>query len=144
MEKRTIIIPLATPTWNDKFELPGGSYSVLDIQDYFDDILKKHKENINNLSMKIYADKIKNRTTFNVKNGYNLKLLTSETIKLLGSTENKITKDKSGKNILKLQISTKFKSLVHISSKQTVWQFIRNFSNKLYPFKNIQFRISGH
>ena len=121
MEKRTIIIPLATPTWNDKFELPGGSYSVLDIQDYFDDILKKHKENINNLSMKIYADKIKNRTTFNVKNGYNLKLLTSETMKLLGSTENKITKDKSGKNILKLQISTKFKSLVHISSKQTVW-----------------------
>ena len=68
----------------------------MDIQDYFDDILKKHKENINNLSIKIYADKIKNRTTFNIKNGYNLKLLTSETIKLLGSTKNKITKDKSG------------------------------------------------
>ena len=24
-----------TPTWNDEFELPDGSYSVSDIQDYF-------------------------------------------------------------------------------------------------------------
>ena len=26
---------ISAPTWNDKFELPGGSYSVSDIQDYF-------------------------------------------------------------------------------------------------------------
>ena len=25
----------STPTWNDEFELPDGSYSVSDIQDYF-------------------------------------------------------------------------------------------------------------
>ena len=24
---------ISAPTWNDKFELPGGSYSVSDIQD---------------------------------------------------------------------------------------------------------------
>ena len=27
---------ISAPTWNDKFELPGGSYSVSDIQDYFE------------------------------------------------------------------------------------------------------------
>ena len=32
---------ISTPTWNDEFELPGGSYSVSDIQDYFVYILKK-------------------------------------------------------------------------------------------------------
>ena len=31
---------ISTPTWNDEFELPDGSYSVSDIQDYFKYILK--------------------------------------------------------------------------------------------------------
>ena len=31
---------ISAPTWNDKFELPDGSYSVSDIQDYFGYILK--------------------------------------------------------------------------------------------------------
>ena len=26
---------ISAPTWNDEFELPDGSYYVLDIQDYF-------------------------------------------------------------------------------------------------------------
>ena len=34
---------ISAPTWNDKFELPDGSYSVSDIQDYFEYILKKTK-----------------------------------------------------------------------------------------------------
>ena len=29
------------PTWNDEFNLPNGSYSVFDIQDYFEYIIKK-------------------------------------------------------------------------------------------------------
>ena len=44
---------ISAPTWNDKFELPDGSYSVMDIQDYFEYILKKHGENINNPSIKL-------------------------------------------------------------------------------------------
>ena len=36
---------ISAPTWNDKFELPDGSYSVSNIQDYFEHILKKHGEN---------------------------------------------------------------------------------------------------
>ena len=37
---------ISAPTWNDKFELPDGSYSVSNIQDYLQYILKKHGENI--------------------------------------------------------------------------------------------------
>ena len=31
---------ISAPTWNDAFELPDGSYSVSDIQEYFEYILK--------------------------------------------------------------------------------------------------------
>ena len=31
---------ISAPTWNDKFELPNGSYSLSDIQDFFEYILK--------------------------------------------------------------------------------------------------------
>ena len=30
---------ISAPTWNDKFELPDSSYSVPNIQDYFEHIL---------------------------------------------------------------------------------------------------------
>ena len=30
-------------TWNDTFDLPDGSYSISDIQDYFEFIIKKHE-----------------------------------------------------------------------------------------------------
>ena len=57
----------SAPTWNNKFELPDGSYSALDIQDYFKYILKKHGENIDNPSVKIYVNKIENRITLELK-----------------------------------------------------------------------------
>ena len=47
-------------TWNDKFELPDGSYSVSDIQLYFEYILKMHGENIVKPSVQIYVNKIEN------------------------------------------------------------------------------------
>ena len=90
---------ISAPTWSDEFELPDGSYSILDIQDYFEYILKKHSESVDNPSIKIYVNKIENRVTFKIKNGYFLELLTPETMKLLESTEIKITKDKNGENI---------------------------------------------
>ena len=71
------------------FELPDGSYSVSDIQGCFEYIFKTHGENIDNPSVKIYVNKIENRIKFKIKNRYNLELLTSETMKLLGSTEKK-------------------------------------------------------
>ena len=85
---------MSAPTRNDKFELSDGSYSVSNIQDYFEYILKKHVEDIDKLSVKIYVNKIENRITLKIKNEYSLEILTHKTIKLLGSTENEITKDK--------------------------------------------------
>ena len=75
------------------------------IQDYFEYILKKHGEDIDEPSVQIYVNKIENRVTFKIKNGYSLELLTPETMKLLGSTKNKITKDKSGENVPHLEIT---------------------------------------
>ena len=96
---------ISAPTWNDKFELPDGFYSVSDIQDYFKYILNKHEENINKSSVQIYVNKIENRITFKIKSGYSLELLTPETMKLLESTENKIPKDKNGENVPHLEIT---------------------------------------
>ena len=52
-----------------------------------------------------YVNKIENRVTFKIKNGYTLELLTPETMKLLGSIENKITKNINGENVPHLQIT---------------------------------------
>ena len=94
----------SAPTWSDEFELPDGSYYISDIQDYFEYILKKHSENVDNPSIKIYVNKIENAVTFKIKRGYYLELLTPETMKLLGSTKSKITKDKNGENVSHLEI----------------------------------------
>ena len=58
-----------------------------------------------NSSIKIYIKKIENRITFKIKTEYYLELLTPETVKLLGSTKSKITKDKNGENVPYLEIT---------------------------------------
>ena len=60
---------ISAPTWNDKFELPDGSYSVPDIQDYFEYILKKHGEDIDKRLVQIYVNKIENRVHLKLKRG---------------------------------------------------------------------------
>ena len=82
---------VSAPTWSDEFELPHGSYSIPDIQDYFEYILKEHSESIDDPPIEIIVSKNENRIKFKIKNGYYLELLTLETIKLLGSTKSKIT-----------------------------------------------------
>ena len=95
---------ISAPTWREEFKLPDGSYSVSDIQDYFEYILKKHSESVDNPSIRMYINIIENEITFKIKNGYYLELLTPETMKLLGSTESKITKDKNGENVPHLEV----------------------------------------
>ena len=92
---------ISAPTWSEEFELPDGSYSVSDIQDYFEYTLKKRGESVDNSSIRMYINRIENRITFKIKNGY---YLTPETMKLLGSTESKITKDKNSENVPHLEI----------------------------------------
>ena len=98
---------ISAPTWNEEFEIPDGPYSILDIQDYFEFeyILRKHGEKTVNPSIRTCTNKIENRITFKIKTGYYLELLTSETLKLLGSTKSKIAKDENGENVPFLEIT---------------------------------------
>ena len=89
---------------NGKFDSPAGTYSVSDIQDYFEYIIKTHETVTDNSLIRIYVNKIENRSTFTIKTRYYLKFLTSELTKLLGRTENEITKDKNEENVLHLEI----------------------------------------
>ena len=68
-------------------------------------IIKKQQKLTDNHTIKIYVNKRKNRITFKIKTGYNLKLLTFETVKLLGIIKNKIIKDKCGENVPDLEIT---------------------------------------
>ena len=83
--------------------MPDGSYSISDIQDYFEFIIKKHETLTENPPIQIYPNKIKNRIIFKVKTGYRLELLSPETMKLLGSTKKDVDKDTNGEDVLKLE-----------------------------------------
>ena len=95
---------ISAPTWSEEFKLPDGSYSISDIQDYFEYIFKKHSENVDNPSIRMYINKIENRITFKIKSEYYLELITPETMKLLGRTKSKINKDKNGENVPHLEV----------------------------------------
>ena len=97
---------ILAPTWNDEFELPDRSYFISDIQDYYEYIFKKILgEKTVNPSIRIYINKLENRITFKIKTGYYLELLTPETMKLLGSTKSKITKNENGENVPSMEIT---------------------------------------
>ena len=74
---------------NNKFELSDGSYSVSDFPDYFEYLIVKHEMLTDNPPLRICINRIKNRTTFNIKSVYYPELLTPETKKLLRITEEK-------------------------------------------------------
>ena len=99
----------------------------------FEYTLKKHNEKTDNPSIKICANKIENRITFKIKTGYYLELLTPETMKLLGSTENKITKDKNLENVPHLEITEE--ALVHCN-------IVNNDMNKSQEFYIHLFQIN--
>ena len=73
----------------------------------------------------IYVNKIENSFTFKIKTGYYLELLMPETMKLLGSTNSKINKDKYGKHVPHLEITEVI--LVHCN-------IVNNDSRVLYKF----------
>ena len=94
---------ISAPIWNDNFDLPDGSYSIEDIQDYFEFIIKKHETLTENPPVQIYPNKIKNRIVFKIKTGYKLELLTPETMRLLGSTKKDVDANKNSENVPKLE-----------------------------------------
>ena len=94
---------ISASNWNDTFEFPDGSFSISDIPDYFEFIIKKHETLTENPPVQIYQNKIKNRIVFKIKTGCKLELLTLETMRLLGSTKKDVGKDKNSKNVPKLE-----------------------------------------
>ena len=87
---------ISAPAWNDTFDLPDGSYSIEDIQDYFEFIINKHETLSEN-------PPVQNRIVFNIKMRYKLELLTPETMKLLESGKKDVDKYKDGENVPKLE-----------------------------------------
>ena len=100
-----------------------------DIPDYFDYILEKHREDIDEPSVQIYVNKTENRITFKIKDGYSLEPLTPEKMILLGSTNNKITEDKNGENVPHTEITEV--ALVHCNIVNNDYQ---QDSRVLYTF----------
>ena len=56
---------ISAPTWNDEFNLPDGSYSVSDVQGYFEYTVKKHGTIADN-------PPVQNRIVVKIKTGYKL------------------------------------------------------------------------
>ena len=126
---------ISAPKWSDEFELPDGSYSISDIEDYFEYVLKKHSESVHDPPIEIFVSKNENKITFKIKKGYYLELLTPETMKLLGSTESKITGEKNGENVPHLEVVElvlihrnvvdnnyqQNSRILYTFSKQTIW-----------------------
>ena len=96
MSCKTNKFEITVPTWNKELHLPGGgSYSVPNIKDYFQYIIKNYENNADNPPIRINVNKIGNRVTFEIKLGYYVELLTFETIKLFKTTKNKINQNES-------------------------------------------------
>ena len=68
---------ISTPTCNDSFDLPNRSYSISDIQDYFQLIIKKQETWTENPPIPIYPNKIKNRIFLKNKNRLQIRIANS-------------------------------------------------------------------
>ena len=88
---------ISGPTQNETFDLSDGFYSIDDIQEYFEFIIKNYKTLTEDSAVEIYLNRIKNIIVFKIKTGYNLELLTIRLneMKLLGSTKNVDDQDKN-------------------------------------------------
>ena len=68
---------VSAPTWNDTFDLPDRSYSIADIQDYFEFIIRKHETLTENPAVQIYVNKIKTELFSKYKNGLQIRIVNS-------------------------------------------------------------------
>ena len=69
-----IKLKIIAPTSNDDFELSDISYSVSDIQDYVEYIIKKHETLTTIPPIHAYINIINTRLVFKIKDGYKLEL----------------------------------------------------------------------
>ena len=121
-------LKIIAPTWNDKCELPDGSYSVVDIQNYIKYTIKK-QETVIIPPIHVYTNIINNRSMLKIKDGYKLELEMPETMKLLGRTKILTDKTKNWEKVLCLEVVEVV--LVHCNLVQNQYQ---QKSEVLYTF----------
>ena len=126
---------ISAPTGIGTFNLLDGSYSVSDIQNYSEFIIKKHKTLTENPPVQIYPYKIKNRIVSKIKTGYKLELLTPEAMRLLGSTKEDVDADNNGENVPKLESVEVV--LVHCSLVKMIVNTHQKFYSVLYRTNNL-------
>ena len=97
-------LKIIAPTWSDEFELPDSFYSVSDIQDYIEYIIKERDTLTTIPPIGVYINGINNRLVFKIKYGYKLELQMPETMKLFCSTQKLIDKTKNGENVPSLEV----------------------------------------
>ena len=105
----------------------------------------------------MYVNKIENRITFKIKTEYYLELVTSETIKFLGSTKSKITKNKSCEDVPHLETTEVVLIYCKIVNNDYwqdsgvlctfvintfIWSIITYFTQEIYIFKNFILEFS--
>ena len=120
---------ISAPTWNDTFNLLDSSYSIFDIQDYFEFI----ETLTENPPIQIYPNKIKNRIVFKIKTGKKLELLAPETMRLLGSTKKDVDVDKNSDDVPKSE-SVEV-ALVHCNLVKNDYQRSSEFLFSFVPNK---------
>ena len=139
---------ISASTQNDIFDLPDGSYSIADIQDYFEFITKKHENLTENPPLQIYTNKIKIRIVFKIETGYKLELLSPETMKLLRSTKKKMfikikmekmCQNQNHCNLVKL--STNIESIIYFCTKETIWTANKYFTTFINNARHDKYRI---
>ena len=123
---------ITAPTWNEEFELPDGSYTVADINDYFQFIIKKHTNEEDGL--KVYINKIQNRITFKLKTGWSLTLMTQQTQTLMGSKEKTINSSRNGELVPEMEITEVV--LVHCSLVNNNYQRDSRILHTFVPDKS--------
>ena len=96
---------LSGPTWDEDLTLEDGSYTIEDTQDVFLWVVKKHETDVKSREespILIYPNGIENRIVFKIRAGYKLKMLTNETMGLLGDGPI-VNMDKNGENVPRLE-----------------------------------------
>ena len=124
--------------WSEELQLPDGSYSVSDTQDYFDYIIKKYEAVPDNLSITMYINKVEKRNTFKIKTGYYLEILTPTTMKVLGNLEAlKVIqiRKKIVENVPSLEITQVV--LVHCNTVNNVYQHDPRDLSTFLPNKSL-------
>ena len=95
-------------------------------------MLKKRETVTDNLSIRRYVNEKENRTSFKIKTGYYFKLLSPETMKLLGITKSKITKDETVPHLENTEIVLIYCNIINNDYQQDSRVLYTFVANKLF------------